>query len=69
MEILNSIVDLAVPMILVGVAIYIVVVLIGRRTLAKQKTPYVRQAVSVKGPDSSIGVGETIIVVRNGKEL
>ncbi len=53
----------------VGVAIYIVAVLIGRRTLAKQKTPDVKQVVSVKGPDSSIGVGETIVVVRNGKEL
>ncbi len=69
MEIFNSIVTVLIPVIFVGVAIYIVVVLIGRRALAKQETPIVRQRVSVKGPDSSIGVGETIVVVRNGKEL
>ncbi len=70
MEIFNSIVTILVPVIFVGVAIYIVVVLIGRRTLAKQEAPHVKQVVSVvPGADSSIGVGETIIVVRNGKEL
>lgn len=53
----------------VGIIIYIGMVLAGRKILRDQKTPSVRQVVSVKGPDSSIGVGETIIVVRNGKEL
>lgn len=54
----------------VGICIYIGMVLAGRRTLRNQKAPSVRDIVSVtRGADDSLGVGETIVVVRNGKEL
>ncbi len=54
----------------VGVLIYIGIVLVGRRTLRNQRTPNVKKIVGVtRGPDENLGVGETIVVVRNGKEL